>query len=287
MLARPNLLNRRDALLLGAAACTLACPESRPGASQSASASAPKVTPPSAATPSGAVASSAPTSKPLDVVTVGPMKPDEKGGQLVVLLHGWGARGDDLVPLARALAWPQARFLVPAAPLPESGEGRAWWHLDPNSRPAHATSDELPADHHPNAQITASRHAVQALLRDAKERYAPESIAIAGFSQGAMLSLDVALAADPAVDRVAVLSGVLLADSLPALRAQPASAPRPAVLVTHGSSDPILPFRSGERIASVLEPRGYRVTWIPFEGGHEIPPLVVKRLREFLFGAAP
>ena len=215
------------------------------------------------------------------------MKPEERGGQLVVLLHGWGARGDDLVPLARALARPGARFLMPAAPLPESGGGRAWWHLDPQTRPAHALSDELPEGHRPSAPLAASREAVQALLRDAKERYAPDSIAVGGFSQGAMLSLDVALAADPAVDRVAVLSGVLLADSLPALRAQPPGAARPAVLVTHGSSDPILPFRSAERIASVLEPRGYRVTWLPFEGGHEIPPLVVTRLREFLFGAEP
>lgn len=224
---------------------------------------------------------------PLDVITLGPMKPDERGGVLVVLLHGWGARGDDLVPLARTLSRPGARFLVPAAPLSESGGGRAWWHLDPNTRPAHARSDQLPEGHRLSPQLTASRAAVQALLRDAKERYAPESIAIAGFSQGAMLSLDVALAAAPPVDRVAVLSGVLLADSLLALHAQASNTPRPAVLVSHGSADPIVPFRGGRSIASVLEPRGYRVTWVPFEGGHEIPPLVVTRLGEFLFGAAP
>jgi phospholipase/carboxylesterase len=220
-------------------------------------------------------------------VTLGPRKPEDKGGALVVLLHGWGARGDDLVPLARALSRPGARFLVPAAPLSESGGGRAWWHLDPNTRPAHAASDELPKGHRPSPQLTASREAVQALLRDAKQRYAPESIAIGGFSQGAMLSLDVALAADPPVDRVAVLSGVLLADSLPALHAHAPNPARPSVLVTHGSADTIVPFRGGQSIASVLEPRGYRVTWVPFEGGHEIPPLVVTRLREFLFGAAP
>ena len=40
---------------------------------------------------------------------------------------------------------------------------------------------------------------------------------MAGFSQGAMLSLDVALASRPPVDLVAMLSGVMLADTLPAL----------------------------------------------------------------------
>ncbi len=281
-----DLLNRRDALFLGAAACTLACFESKPGASQPASETAPAAPAASSPTASGAASGSA-TAKPLEAVTVGAMKPEEKGGQLVVLLHGWGARGDDLVPLARALSRPGARFLVPAAPLSESGGGRAWWHLDPQTRPAPALSGELSEGHRPSAQLAASRAAVQALIREERARRAPESIAIAGFSQGAMLSLDVALAADPPVDRVAVLSGVLLADSLPALHAQLPSAPRPSVLVAHGSADSIVPFRAGQSIASVLEPRGYRVTWVPFEGSHEIPPLVVTRLREFLFGAAP
>lgn len=200
-----------------------------------------------------------------------------------MLLHGWGASGDDLVPLARTLAGPGTRFLVPAAPLAESNGGRAWWHFHGGNRPPHAWKDELPAGHHANAQVTAARQAVQALLRDAKRQYAPESIAIAGFSQGAMLALDVALAADPAIDRVAVLSGVLLADSLALLHASASEGPRPAVFIAHGSSDAVVPFRAAESIPLILEPRGYRVTWAPFDGGHEIPREVVSRLREFLF----
>ena len=39
-------------------------------------------------------------------------------GPVVVLLHGFGAPGDDLVPLTRFLAVPRAvRFVFPAAPL--------------------------------------------------------------------------------------------------------------------------------------------------------------------------
>lgn len=199
-----------------------------------------------------------------------------------MLLHGWRAPGDDLVPLARQLAAPGTRFLVPAGPLPEPNGGRAWWSLDTNERPAHAWSDELPPGHRPNGQVAAARGAVQALLRDARRRYAPESTAIVGFSQGAMLALDVAIAAAPEVDRVAVLSGVLLADTLPNLRARPPSAARPAVFVAHGSADSAVPFGAGQSIRSVLEPRGYAVTWHPFDGGHEIPSAVISALRAFL-----
>ena len=202
------------------------------------------------------------------------------------MLHGWGAPGDDLVSLGRELANPGSRFLVPAAPLPEPGGGRAWWHLNAKDRPARAESDQLPPAHQPHPQVTAAREAVQALVRDAKQRYAPESIALVGFSQGSMLALDVALALDPVIDRVAVLSGYLLMDSLPALHARAPGAPRPRVLVAHGRADPIVPFRGGQSIKSILEAREYVVDWVSFDGGHEIPPSVTARLRTFLFGDA-
>jgi phospholipase/carboxylesterase len=214
------------------------------------------------------------------VVRLGPLGEEEKGGLLVVLLHGWRAHGDDLVSLASELAQPRLRFLVPAAPLPEPNGGRAWWRIDGGVRPAHAYRDEVPQGYRPNEQLLAARRAVQALLRDAQQRYAPDAIALAGFSQGAMLALDVALAADPPVARVAVLSGTLLVDSLPALHAQ--KPPLPAVFVSHGRSDPMLPFAAATAISTVLSPHGYGVKFFPFDGGHQIPPAVVSELRTFL-----
>jgi len=154
------------------------------------------------------------------------------------------------------------------------------------------SSDELPPGFTPNAQLTAARQAVLALLRDARQRYRPEAIAIAGFSQGAMLALDLALQAgadDPPIARVAVMSGALLADSLAALHAKKAAAlpatttALPAVLVSHGRADPVLPFARGASIESVLRASGYPITFYPFEGGHEIPAALVERLRQFLF----
>ena len=216
---------------------------------------------------------------------MGPLGDNEKGGRLVLLLHGWRARGDDLVSLARALSEPRARFLVPAGPVPEPNGGRAWWSIESPEHPAPVSSDALPPHSPPHPQLEAARHAIQALLRDAKRRYAPDVIAIAGFSQGAMLALDVALAADPPIDRVAVLSGALLADSLPALHVERRQ--RPAVFVAHGRADPRLPFATGASIERILASHGYAVTFFPFDGGHEISSDVVAQLRRFLFDASP
>ena len=52
-------------------------------------------------------------------------------GPVVVLLHGYGAPGTDLVPLWRELAVPrEVRFVFPEAPLALGNGGRAWWQLD-------------------------------------------------------------------------------------------------------------------------------------------------------------
>src|SRR5450432_4938569 len=168
----------------------------------------------------------------LNVARVSGLTEDERGGIAVVVLHGWGAPGDDLLPLAEALARPGVRFFVPAAPLPEVGGGRAWWHLDPNTRPPHASTDQVAAGFRPNPEVVAARAAVQALIATVVDRYAPTTVALVGFSQGAMLSIDVALAGAPGVQAVVAMSGVLLMDSVPALTAPHASKPR--FLLSHG-----------------------------------------------------
>ena len=134
-----------------------------------------------------------------------------------------------------------------------------------------------------NPGLDAARLAVEGVLHTVTRRYAPNALLLAGFSQGAMLSLDVALAASPAVQRVAVLSGALLLDAAARLEAQ--TGPRPAVFISHGRDDQRLPFTGGERMKAALESHGFAVTWRPFEGGHRIPEAIVADLSRFLFGS--
>ena len=256
--------SRRKALLVTLAAAPFGCRRSRLG--------------------SGAAAEAGGATQPwggLKVVRVSGMRDDERGGSAVVVLHGWGAAGDDLVPIAEALKRPGARFFVPAAPLPEMGGGRAWWHLDPNTRPPHADSDQVPAGFRETPEVMAARAAVQALIATIIERHAPTSVALVGFSQGAMLAIDVALAGAPLVDRVVAMSSVLLVDSVPALTAPHAT--RPRFLLSHGRRDPVLPFAAGSRAKDLLEQHGFPVTWRPFDGGHEIPQAVLADVNRFLF----
>jgi phospholipase/carboxylesterase len=219
----------------------------------------------------------------LKVACVSDLRQDERGGSAVVLLHGWGAPGDDLVPIAEALNRPGARFFVPAAPLPEMGGGRAWWHLNPIARLSYASTDQLAPGFQPSADVVAARVAVQALIATIVERYAPTTVALVGFSQGAMLAVDVVLAGAPGVKLVVAMSGVLLTDSVPALTASHRT--KPQFLLSHGRQDPVVPFPTGSRAKELLEKHGFSVTWRPFEGGHEIPPPVLADVARFLFQA--
>ena len=262
-------LSRRDVLLAALASTALGCDVGRAPAPTAAPAA------PRAASAGGAA-------PPLQSIASGRMRDDERGGALVVLLHGWGARGDDLLSLAQALERPRTRFVLPAAPLAEGSGGRAWWHLD-ERRPARASDGELPKGHVPSPELQTVRGAVQGLIAELQARHAPETIALVGFSQGAMLALDVALAAAPAIQRVAALSGALLVDTLPALQARRPSPP--LAFIAHGTSDPVVPYRSGELARDLLASHGLSVAFHAFDGGHAIPRAVVQQLGRFLFEA--
>jgi phospholipase/carboxylesterase len=203
------------------------------------------------------------------------MSEGQKGGRAVVLLHGWGAPGDDLVPLARELAQPETRFIVPAAPLAHPQGGRAWWHLDLAGLQRAAAEGRRVADAVPDG-LPEARAKVLALLAEVRQRYQPRSLVLAGFSQGGMLAMDVGLAAQPPVDGIAVLSGTIVAE--PVWRERMARKDKSPVLVSHGRSDGLLPFAESERLKALLEGQGYAVTWVPFDGGHTIPPPVVAAL---------
>jgi phospholipase/carboxylesterase len=217
----------------------------------------------------------------LEVVLTGGADREGGGdGPVVVLLHGFGAPGDDLVPLWRVLDVPrETRFVFPAAPLSLAslgyGPGRAWWHIDMAAlqRGDRRLSTDVPAG------MAEARAAVTELLAiiETDWKVAPSRTVLGGFSQGAMLSIDVALRQSAKLAGLVVMSGTLIAEhEWRALLAEPRASPRVPVFQSHGSADPILPFPLAETLRDVLSAAGHEVTWCPFRGGHEIPPVVLE-----------
>ncbi len=222
------------------------------------------------------------------VVTGGSDRKGSGDGPVVVLLHGFGAPGTDLVGLWRALDVPQGtRFVFPAAPLrlpPMFGEGRAWWMIDMAALDrAMARGEFRQLTQEDPAELPAARARVSALLDEVDARLAParEAVYLGGFSQGAMLACDVALSEpERPLAGLVLLSGTLLAE--PRWRRLFAGRAGLRVLQSHGQHDPILPFGVAERLRDALVEGGASMEFVAFRGGHEIPMPVLARLGAFV-----
>ena len=155
-----------------------------------------------------------------------------KASSLLVLLHGYGSNGQDmfgLVPMLSRLL-PNTAFIAPNAPFgcELGGGGYQWFSLaSRNDGPMRAGAD---------AVTPILNDFLDAELR--KFGLADSALALAGFSQGTMMALHVALRRPQAMAALVGYSGALLsADAAPA---QVVS--RPPMCLIHGTADGMVPF---------------------------------------------
>ncbi len=214
---------------------------------------------------------------------------EENGPQspIVVLLHGFSGSGGELAPFARSLSAP-ARFVFPEGLLDLSAmglPGRAWWPIDLAAREA-AVAQKKPRDlfSWEPMELPFARAQVSALLDEVRARLGPAPLVLGGFSQGAMLSCDVALRAKQALAGLVLFSpariaGAQWAPLLGSLRGTP-------VVISHGREDFDLSFAATEAFKDDLCAAGCEVRWVPFDGGHEVPLIAWRQLRNLVRGLA-
>ena len=211
--------------------------------------------------------------------------------QMIVLCHGFGAPGHDLVDLAPAFCHfapdlaSRTVFIFPEAPLELDfagfGGARAWWHLDLEAieRAQRTGTPRSLADEEPEGLAIAQELLAHALseLHDQFD-LAWNHTVLGGFSQGAMLTTDLAIHSDSPPRELVVMSGNLLhaSRSLPKIARQSGL----NVFMSHGRQDPILPFSGARALEDAFSQAGANVEFLPFDGGHTIPEPALKRLSE-------
>ena len=192
---------------------------------------------------------------------------------LVVLCHGYGSDGNDLIGLAPHLqrALPGAAFVAPNAPERVPGAGYQWFALariDPQetSRGTQAAAPKL------NAFIDAEL---------ARLNLAGDKLALVGFSQGTMMSLYVGLRREPAPAAIVGFSGML---SAPETLSHLAKAP--PVLLVHGDADQVIPPQALFMSANALAAAGVPVQWhLSKDLAHGIDPVGLALASQFLADA--
>jgi phospholipase/carboxylesterase len=182
----------------------------------------------------------------------GPRYGPASGGtprQLVVICHGLGADGHDLIDLAPswAHALPDAAFAAPDAPFPcdMAPVGRQWFSV---------------ADRAPAPIEAGVRRAAPFLDRFIDAELARLALpatdyALMGFSQGAMMVLFAGLRRAVAPRAILAFSGALIAPD--ALAAEAAN--RAPVLLVHGEADEVVPVSRSRDAAVALRAAGIAV----------------------------
>ena len=193
---------------------------------------------------------------------------------LVVFLHGVGALGADLAPLAEPLSafLPSTVFAVPDAParFDGGGPGRQWFSVTGVSR-----------DNRPQ-RVEQAREAfdrvVSAALAERGFAGRLDRVALFGFSQGAIMALDAVASGRWPVAAVVASSGRLpgAADPLAAAAAAP-------VLLLHGEADATVPAEESRSAATRLKAAGFTVETRFFARlGHSISSEGVEAAGTFL-----
>jgi phospholipase/carboxylesterase len=204
-----------------------------------------------------------------------------------VLIHGYGSSAAEWIPFTYTIRLPAGhRFVLPDGPEttePPDGprNGRAWWRigLDAHRRPGDGLP-ELSRTRPPG--LAASNQRIRTLLTElaVKGGYPRERQMLAGFSQGAMIAADIAFTTDEPIDALVLLSPTIVNEE--AWRGGMPKRRGLRVFISHGRRDPILPFDASVRLQQAMRDDGLRVTWFPFDGGHDMPAEVVTALNAFL-----
>lgn len=222
--------------------------------------------------PQAGLAHDSPMARMID----GPRLAPASGGapdSLVILVHGFGANGADLIGLAPYWrdAIPGAAFVSPDAPdvCPGSVGGYQWWPIG-----GFGPAERL-------AGVERAATFLNPFIDQELERLGlgEDRLVLVGFSQGTMLSLHTALARPRPVAGVIGYSGLLIdEDGLPN-RLQS----RPPILLIHGDADPVVPFAAFERAKAALERNGLPLeTYVAPGVGHSIDAEGLRRGEQFL-----
>ena len=180
----------------------------------------------------------------------------------VIWLHGLGASGHDFEPIVPELNLPDipaVRFIFPHAPIrPVTVNGgfemRAWYDI------AEQTIDR-DIDH---TGIRETSGLVQQLIdREIDRGIAASSIILAGFSQGAVIALEVGLRFQPR------LAGIIALSTYLADRNRVPAGNMP-IFMGHGSMDPVVPVGLGQSARVALEKSGHTVEWHQYTMEHSV-----------------
>jgi phospholipase/carboxylesterase len=186
--------------------------------------------------------------------------PDSSNQPLVIFLHGYGSNEQDLFGMKEQLP-AQYTYLSVRAPIVME-EGSYQWFRKKGEGAYNGETDDLKS----------SGQLLLDFVTQAAQKYhtEPARVFLVGFSQGAIMSYEVALRHPDAVGGIAALSGRIL----PVLKSELEPDEKRqslAIFIGHGTADKRLPFTDGTEANSLLQSVSLEPEFHAYQGvGHSI-----------------
>jgi len=194
----------------------------------------------------------------------------EKSSHLMVMLHGLGDSLEGYRWWPEALGLPWLNHLLVNAPDEYYG-GYSWFDID----------DQPPG-------VSRSRRMLVELLDDLRAKgFPPEQITLGGFSQGCLMAVDVGLRYPHRLAGIVGISGWVF-DLDNSVKDLPPVARQQRLLMTHGTSDPVIPIERVRPQIPRLQTAGVKVDWREFAKVHTIQgEIEMTVIRDFVRGGYP
>lgn len=197
---------------------------------------------------------------------------------IVILIHGYGANGDDLIEIGKQWApgFVNTTFIAVNAPepCPMAPGGLQWFPLNHNPGGMRDPNEYW-------GGVTHAEKALSDFIDKCLEEYSLDEsrCILVGFSQGTMMALHVGLRRKKQLAGIIGYSGVLAgADKL-----LETEITKPPVLLTHGELDPVIPVQAIDLAKEGLRAAGIDPQWyIAAHLGHSIDPIGLALGQNFL-----
>ncbi|WP_342571286.1 alpha/beta hydrolase-fold protein [Paenibacillus sp. FSL R5-0749] len=186
---------------------------------------------------------------------------------VIFALHGMGSDEQDMLRLMEPM---QSDFIIVAIRGPiVQGSGYAYFQIKSIGNPIRELYD-------------ASVLGLQQLIVDLSGKYAidPKRRYIAGFSQGAIMAMTLSLIMGDAIKGIVAMSGYIPQFVKDEYKLQPDS--ELSVFISHGDQDHLFPLQLGEDNANFFRQHTHHVTYVPYNGGHQVTPDLYQQFQQWL-----
>lgn len=199
--------------------------------------------------------------------------PEQRFHKALILLHGVGANEQSLLSVAEYLA-PEQLLICLRAPLVFGTASFGWFQVQ--------FTEQGPVHNWPQAQ-----HSLQLLQQEisaiAEAYQLPLSdISLCGFSQGAIMTMGLAIQGSQSLDNYICLSGRTLQELASMVKTQPQQLDNRKILLAHGVQDNKLTVEFARQAKALLQPTGARLHYLEFDGGHEIQHAELAEVKQWL-----